>query len=83
MGLIMGTTSVDERGRIIIPKEIRMKLDLRPDRKLTVELRGDEIVVRPVLRVDDVARSLKGCVRGSRVRPEELKNIWGIEHAHH
>ena len=83
MGLIMGTTSVDERGRIIIPKEIRMKLDLRPDRKLTVELRGDEIVVRPVLRVDDVARSLKGCVRGSRVRPDELKNIWGIEHVHH
>lgn len=79
----MGTTSVDERGRIIIPKEIRRKLDLRPDRRLKVELRGDEIVVRPVLGVEEVARSLRGCVKGSKVKPEELKDIWGIEHAHH
>ena len=79
----MGTTSVDERGRIIIPKEIRRKLNLRPDRRLKVELRGDEIVVRPVLRVEEVAKSLRGCVKGSKVKPEELKDIWGIEHAHH
>ena len=78
----MGTTSVDEKGRILIPKDIRVKLDLRPDRRLTVEVRGNEIIVRPVLRIEEVSASLKGCVRDSKVRPEDLKQIWGMEHAH-
>jgi AbrB family looped-hinge helix DNA binding protein len=79
----MGTATVDERGRIIIPKEIRMKLGLRPDRRLTVELRGDEIVVRPLLGVEEVAKSLRGCVKGSKVKAEELRHIWGVDDADH
>lgn len=79
----MGTTSIDERGRIIIPKEIRRKLDLRPNRQLKVELKGDEIVVSPVLEVEEIARSLRGCVNGSKVQAEELKEIWRIGNAGH
>lgn len=27
-------------------------------------------------------RELEGCIRGSKVPPEKLKEIWGISHAH-
>jgi hypothetical protein len=27
-------------------------------------------------------RELKGCVNGSKIPPEKLKEIWGIRHAH-
>jgi AbrB family looped-hinge helix DNA binding protein len=79
MGITMGTASVDEKGRILIPKEMRTKLGLRPDRKLRVEQRGEEIIIRPVLSVDEVSAGLKGCVRGSRLHPLDLKRIWGME----
>ena len=83
MGDKMGLTSLDDRGRVVIPKELREKLGLRPDQRFLVEVRGDEIVLKPALDVEKFIAELKGCVRGSRIRPHELKEIWGVKHAHH
>lgn len=79
----MGQTLLDERGRVVIPKEIREKLDLKPNQSLIVEVRGKEVVLKPVLDVENFIAELKGCVRRSRIKPSELKEIWGIAHAHH
>jgi len=35
----MGLTSLDKRGRVVIPKELREKLGLNPDQNVIVELR--------------------------------------------
>jgi AbrB family looped-hinge helix DNA binding protein len=79
MGLQMGITSIDKRGRVVIPKELREKLGLKPEQRIVLELRGDELVLKPALSVEDFIAELKGCIHGSRIKPEELKRIWGVK----
>ncbi len=76
-----GKTSIDDRGRVTLPKEIRRKLDLKKDQNLTVELRNKEIVLKPALQMEEFMSQLRGCVKGSRLKPTELKEIWGVTHA--
>lgn len=83
MGFQLGSkTSIDDRGRVTIPREIRRKLDLKKDQNLTVELRNKEIVLKPALQMEEFMSQLRGCVKGSRLKPTELKEIWGVTHAH-
>ena len=80
----MGTTaSMDERGRVMIPKELRERLGLMPEQSLLVEVRGEEIVLRPAADLKTFVRELRGCTKGSLIEPAKLKEIWGPEHAHH
>jgi AbrB family looped-hinge helix DNA binding protein len=83
MGINMGEAVIDERGRIVIPNEIRAELKLRPEQKLRILTKGDELVLSPEVGVDEFISGLRGCVHGSRVKPEDLKAIWGVGHPHH
>ena len=83
MGRRMGEAVIDERGRIVIPTEIRSELKLRPGQRLRITSRGGELTLSPELTVDDFVAGLRGCVHGSRVKPEDLKAIWGVAHPHH
>ena len=83
MGFKMGETLLDERGRIVIPKEAREKLDLKPNQRLLVRVREGEIILKPPADAKKFITELKGCVSGSKVKPSELKEIWGIRHARH
>lgn len=78
----MGETTIDERGRVVIPNEIRNELNLRPDQRLRVSARGGDLVLSPEASADEFIAALKGCVKGSRVAPEELKEVWGVGHPH-
>lgn len=79
----MGEAVIDERGRIVIPNEIRVELKLRPEQKLRVLTKGKELVLSPEVDADEFISQLKGCVHGSRTRPEDLKAIWGVGHPHY
>ena len=79
----MVLTSLDERGRVVIPKELRKELGLKPDQTVIIELRGREIILKPALEVDKFIEELRGCVHGSQIEPSELKEIWGTAHTHH
>ena len=83
MGIAMGDAVIDERGRIVIPNDIRVELKLRPDQRFRVSAKGKELLLSPEASVDEFVAGLKGCVRGSKIRPEDLKTIWGVEHPHH
>lgn len=83
MGKRMGEAVIDERGRIVIPNEIREELNLRPEQKLKVLPKGNEIVLTPTIGADEFIAQLRGCVHGSKIGPEELKMIWGVSHPHH
>jgi AbrB family looped-hinge helix DNA binding protein len=83
MGKKMGEAVIDGRGRIVIPNAIREELKLRPDQKLKVSTSGRDLVLSPEAGVDELISGLRGCVRGSKVKPEELKTIWGADHPHH
>ncbi len=82
VGLKMGLAVFDKRGRVVIPKEIRERLGLMAGQSVLIEVRGEELVLKPALKVETFIAELNGCVRGSRVRPTALKEIWGTTHAH-
>ena len=82
MVLVVGEVVMDERGRVVIPMEIRKALRLRSEQRFVVEARGEVIVLRPRVDVDEFIAQFKGCISGSRVKASELKEIWGTEHAH-
>lgn len=76
----MGQTTIDDKWRITIPPEIREIF--RKGQALQVELKGGRIIIEPSTDIERFERELKGCVRGSKIPPEKLKEIWGIHHAH-
>jgi len=82
MGIVMGEAVIDERGRIVIPNEIRAELNLRPEQRLRISTKGEELLLSPEIGPDEFVAGLRGCVRGSKIRPEDLKAIWGVGHAH-
>jgi AbrB family looped-hinge helix DNA binding protein len=83
MGREMGEAVIDERGRIVIPREIREELNLRPEQRLRILVRGGELILKPSVDADEFISQLKGCVPGSKVKVEELKHIWGVRDAYH
>ena len=60
----MAKTKLSSRGQIVIPKEIREKLDLSPGQKLEVYEEGDKIVL--VVVPEDPVDSLKGMFQTER-----------------
>jgi len=76
-------TKVDEKGRIIIPHEIRNELMLKPKQKLTIRvLNNRELILRSEDNSEEFISEMKGCVSSSRIEPKELKQIWGLGHSH-
>lgn len=71
----MVDVSVDERGRVLVPKDLREKLGIISGEKLRVDERDGEVVLRPV-KSGESLKGLKGIVKDSDVRPDEVKNIW-------
>jgi len=76
----VGETTVDDKWRITIPPDVRG--GLQKGRTLLVRREGDWVLIVPSVDIKKFERELKGCVRGSKIPPEKLKEIWGIFHAH-
>ncbi len=77
MGIYMGKEiEIEDRGRILIPKELREELNLKPRQKLSVEIRGKEIVLKPFANKSRFIFELKGCVKKSKADPMKIKKIW-------
>ena len=60
----MAKTKLSSRGQIVIPKEIREKLDLSPGQKLEVYEEDDKIFLIPI--PEDPVDSLNGMFRTER-----------------
>jgi len=71
----MVEVSVDDRGRILVPKDLRDKLGIRGGERLSVDERDGEVVLRPVESKESL-KELKGVVEDSEVSPDEVKDIW-------
>ncbi len=71
----MAEVTVEERGRVIIPKDMRDKLGIRGGEKLKVEERNGEVVMKPVSSGESL-KDLKGVVKKSSLDPMEAKEIW-------
>lgn len=71
-----GTTKMEKRGRVTIPIEIREKLHLRAGQRFLVKEKDGEIVLQPMIDKEEFRKELKGCVKGSKIKPLEVKKIW-------
>ena len=67
---------LERKGRVVIPKELRQELNLKPGQKLLIFRRGDEILIKPAITAERFASLLKGCVKKSRIDPMKAKEIW-------
>jgi AbrB family looped-hinge helix DNA binding protein len=82
MGKQMTQTVVDERGRVLIPEEIRKSLELDRGMVVEVEKLEGKILIRPVRKSRRTWKQLCG-LNPQRTgkpewpTPEEIKSIWG------
>lgn len=58
----MASVKMSSKNQIVIPREARERLDLRPGDRLSVEVEAGRIVLRK--RPREVARALWGLLRG-------------------
>ena len=76
MGINMGESIIEERGRILIPKDIREELNLRPGQRVIVEKGQNCITIRPAVNMKRFSSELRGCVKKSKTNPMDVKQIW-------
>ncbi len=76
----VGETTIDDKWRITVPPDVREGLS--KGQTLLVQREGDQITIEPSTDIEKFERELKGCIRGSKIPPKKLKEIWGIRHAH-
>jgi AbrB family looped-hinge helix DNA binding protein len=61
-------TSMSTKGQVVISKEIRQALKLRPNQKFVETVRGDAVVLRPVPTPGMLGGSLKHLAKGKTVK---------------
>ncbi|OFX18096.1 hypothetical protein A3K71_07265 [archaeon RBG_16_50_20] len=77
----MPQTVVDQRGRVLIPEDIREGTGLEEGTVVKVETQEDGIVIKPIRRSKRSWKELCGLVpkrtgKPEWPTPEEIKNIW-------
>jgi AbrB family looped-hinge helix DNA binding protein len=70
--------TVDEKGRILIPKEIREKIGLRTGGKARLKVEKERIVIMPPISPEDFIREMEGCIKEGTpaIEPLDLKKMW-------
>jgi AbrB family looped-hinge helix DNA binding protein len=79
MGIIMGTSILDDRDRLTIPKDIRDKVGLKSGDELLITVNKAKMTIKKAIKLEVFIRELRGCisVRGV-LDPLKLKEIWRI-----
>ncbi|NOX38084.1 MAG: AbrB/MazE/SpoVT family DNA-binding domain-containing protein [Calditrichaeota bacterium] len=67
----MYTATISAKGQITIPARVRKKLGVKPNDKVVLIFRGDEVILKP-LKGD--IKSLRGIIP-SRQKPEDFEVI--------
>jgi len=79
MGIEMGITRIDGRGRVTLPQELRDELALSPGDPVLLEKTEGGVLVRRVRSKEEVFRKLRGIVTArnavGKVDPMELKRV--------
>lgn len=80
MGIQMGRSRIDERGRVTLPQELRDELALAPGDDVTVEKSADGVVVRRIRSKKELWRKLRGVINEKnavgKLDPMELKRLF-------
>jgi AbrB family looped-hinge helix DNA binding protein len=77
------TVTLSSKGQLVIPKEVRNALSLKPGAKFEVELVGQQIMLKPVKATDDF-KTLLDRLTGSLAGTDALEMLenehrWELE----
>lgn len=76
----MAFVDVDDRGRVVLPKELRDELGIRPGAQVRIERGEGGMVVRPVLPLREHLAKLKAAIaqlpKGKPFDPLRAKDMW-------
>ena len=79
----MGMTQeaiIDDKGRIVISKEMRDSLDLKPGMKVKLHRESNRIIIEKSLSPEEFIGKMEGFIRNDSkipvADPINLKNIW-------
>jgi AbrB family looped-hinge helix DNA binding protein len=69
---------VDNKGRILIPKEVRDKVGLQAGGKARLKIEKEKIIIMPPISPEDFINEMEGCIKEGTpsINPLELKKIW-------
>ncbi|MHB1261286.1 MAG: AbrB/MazE/SpoVT family DNA-binding domain-containing protein [Thermoplasmatota archaeon] len=74
------TTSVDERGRILVPKDLRAQFGLEPGCPVIIEADADGVKLRRAIPRAEALARLTGIIPKSASRPGidplDTKHLW-------
>ena len=70
--------TVDNKGRVLIPKEIRDKIGLRVGGKARLKIEKENINIMPPISPEEFIKEMEGCIREGTptIDPLKLKKMW-------
>jgi AbrB family looped-hinge helix DNA binding protein len=76
----MGTeeATVDNKGRVLIPKAFREKVGLQVGGKARLKIEKENIVIMPPISPEEFIKEMEGCIKEGvpSINPLKLKKIW-------
>lgn len=69
---------VDDKGRILIPKEARDKVGLQAGGKARLKIEKEKIIIMPPISPEAFINEMEGCIKEGTptLNPLEIKKIW-------
>jgi AbrB family looped-hinge helix DNA binding protein len=70
--------TVDNKGRVLIPKEVREKVGLQVGGKARLKIEKENIVIMPPISPEEFIKEMEGCIKEGvpLIDPLKLKKIW-------
>ena len=71
-------TTMSLKGQIVILKEIRKRLNLKPNQRFIEYIMDDKIVLEPVVPITELGGSLRNLAKGKTKKQiiKEIKSGW-------
>lgn len=70
--------TVDNKGRVLIPKEVRDKVGLQAGGKARLKIEKESIIIMPPISPEEFIEEMEGCIREGTpaIDPLKLKKMW-------
>ncbi|MFH1328846.1 MAG: AbrB/MazE/SpoVT family DNA-binding domain-containing protein [Candidatus Bathyarchaeota archaeon] len=70
--------TIDNKGRVLIPKKIRDKTGLQAGGKARLKIEKEHIIIMPPISPEEFIKELEGCITEDTptIDPQKLKKMW-------
>ncbi len=70
---------VSSKGQIVLPSDMRNRLDIRKGRKLVIVEKDGVIIMKPIKKLSEMKGILKGSKLDTQKIIRELRKEWDLE----